>query len=131
MTAIFRINGADKRDPAIDEWLKRKDPLTAIARAWFTRMRECGEDVREGMHDGCPVACVEDAPFAYVNVFKAHTNVGFFNGAHLDDRAGLLEGYGRNMRHVKLKPGSEPDVAALGELIDAAYLDIRMRLRAE
>ena len=69
--------------------------------------------------------------FAYVDVFRSHTNVGFFYGAHLDDPAGLLEGTGRNMRHVKLRPGHEPDSVALGNLTDASYLDVKMRLRAE
>jgi hypothetical protein len=91
-------------------------------------MRDCGEDVRELMHDGCPVACVKDAPFGYVNAFKDHVNVGFFHGAALEDPAGLLEGTGKRMRHVKLKPGCEIDGAALCELISAAYLDIRARL---
>jgi len=131
MSAIFRLSGADKRDPTIEEWLGKTDALTAIARTWFKQMRACGEDVLELMHDGCPVVCVEDAPFADVNVFKSHTNVGFFHGAHLDDPAGLLEGAGKNMRHVKLKPGREPDPTALANLIHAAYLDIKMRLRTE
>jgi hypothetical protein len=26
-------------------------------------MRQCGGDVRELMHDGCPTACVDDAAF--------------------------------------------------------------------
>ncbi len=41
----------------------------------------------------------------------------------------LLEGSGKRMRHVKLKPGPEPNTAALRDLIDAAYLDIRARRR--
>ena len=131
MGALFRVSGGTKRDPTIDEWLSKTDALTAVARTWFKKMRACGEDVLELMHDGCPVACVEDAPFAYVNVFKSHTNVGFFQGAHLDDPAGLLEGGGKNMRHVKLKPGHEPDSAALERLIHAAYLDIKARIQAE
>jgi hypothetical protein len=94
-------------------------------------MRECGDDVRELMHDGSPTACVGDAPFAYVNVFKAHANVGFFFGAELDDPTGLLEGTGKRMRHVKMKPGAEVSFAALSALIDAAYADIRSRLEAE
>jgi hypothetical protein len=57
-------------------------------------MRECGDDVRELMHDGYPVSCVEDGPFGYVNTFRCHVNVGFFNGAALKDSAGLLEGSG-------------------------------------
>ena len=94
-------------------------------------MRECGNDVQELMHDGCPVACVEDAPFGYVNSFKSHVNVGFFYGAVLEDPAGLLEGSGKRMRHVKLKPGPEFNTAALRDLIDAAYLDIGVRLNGE
>ena len=131
MAAIFRLSGAGKRDPIIDEWLSKTDALTAIARTWFKRMRACGDDVLELMHDGCPVVCVDDAPFAYVNVFKSHTNVGFFHGADLDDPAGLLEGTGKRMRHVKLEPGEEPDSVALGNLIHAAYLDVKVRLRTE
>ena len=94
-------------------------------------MRQCGADVRELIHDGCPVACVEDAPFGYVNSFKSHVNVGFFYGAALEDPAGLLEGRGKRMRHVKLHPERELDAAALSELIEAAYVDIKARLRAE
>src|SRR5687768_9321646 len=99
MSGILRFNGAAKRDPVIDEWLSKTDELTAIARVWFREMRACGDDVLELMHDGFPTVCVEDAPFAYVNVFKSHTNVGFFYGAYLDDPAGLLEGAGKNTRH--------------------------------
>ena len=129
---ILRLSGAVKRDPAVDVWLK-DDPieLRSIAQKWFVRMRECGDDVQELMHDGCPVACVEDAPFGYVNSFKSHVNVGFFYGAVLEDPAGLLEGNGKRMRHVKLKPGPELTTAALRDLIDAAYLDIGARLSGE
>ena len=123
------FEGALERDPAIDTWLKEQAPeLGAIASEWFAQMRECGDDVRELMHDGCPVACVGDTPFGYVNVFKAHVNVGFFSGAELDDPAGLLEGTGRRMRHVKVKPGVDLNVAALSALIHAAYADIKSRL---
>ena len=130
MDALLRFSGGSKRDPVIDEWLVRKDALTAIARTWFRKMRACGEDVQELMHDGWPTVCVEDAAFAYVSVFKSHTNVGFFYGAHLEDPAGLLEGTGRNMRHVKVRPGQEPDAAALARLIADSYVDIKARLRA-
>ena len=93
-------------------------------------MRDCGPDVRELLHDGHPTACVGDAAFAYTNAFAAHVNVGFFLGATLPDPAGLLEGDGRYMRHVKLRPGKAVDSAALAGLIAAAYLDIRTRLES-
>jgi hypothetical protein len=129
---IWRFSGAVKRDPAIDIWLTDGPvELRSIAQKWFAQMRVRGDDVRELMHDGCPVACVEDAPFAYVNSFKDHVNVGFFYGALLEDPAGLLEGSGKRMRHVKLNPGRPVNTAALGDLVDAAYVDISARVRAE
>ena len=91
-------------------------------------MRRCGSDVRELLHDGHPTACVDDAAFGYVNAFSTHVNVGFFFGAALDDPAGLLEGTGKRMRHVKLRRGRQVHAAALRELIAAAYQDIRLRL---
>jgi hypothetical protein len=132
VNGMLRFSGAVKRNPAIDAWLNERAPeLGAIARTWFVQMRECGDDVRELMHDGCPVACVGDAPFGYVNVFRAHVNVGFFFGAELEDPAGLLEGTGKRMRHVKLKPGAQLNVAALSALVDLAYVDLKARLQAE
>lgn len=132
MDRILRFSGAVKRDPAIDAWLKKQTPeLGAIARKWFSKMRECGDDVRELMHDGYATTCVEDAPFGYVGVFKAHANVGFFHGAELEDPSGLLEGTGKHMRHVKIKPETDLDIAALAALIDAAYADIKARLESE
>lgn len=128
---IFRLAVGLKRDPAVDSWLvDGPTGLQSIAQKWFTQMRQCGDDVRELMHDGCPVACVEDAPFGYVNSFKAHVNVGLFHGAMLEDPAGLLEGSGKRMRHVKLIPGRELNAAALSDMIYAAYSDIKVRLRA-
>jgi hypothetical protein len=93
-------------------------------------MRECGDDVRELLHDGHPTACVGDAAFGYVNAFTAHVNVGFFLGAQLADPAGLLEGTGKNMRHVKLRPGTEIEREALAALIQAAYLRVKLQARS-
>jgi hypothetical protein len=129
---IFRVSGGEKREPRVELWLSDgTNELRAMAKEWFVRMRRCGDDVLEAMHDGCPVACVEDAPFGYVNSFNSHVNVGFFYGAFLEDPAGLLEGNGKRMRHVKLKQGRELDAASLGDLVEAAYLDIKARLGAE
>jgi hypothetical protein len=132
MKDILRLSGGVKLDPAVEVWLTDGSvELRSIAKTWFAQMRRCGDDVRELMHDGCPVACVEDAPFGYVNAFKTHVNVGFFHGALLKDPAGLLEGTGKRMRHVKLDPRREVNAAALSDLIDAAYLDIKVRRGAD
>ena len=128
-TELLRFNGAVERDPAIDAWMKaRRGELGDIARQWFEVMRKCGDEVRELLHDGCPTACLGDVPFGYVNVFTAHVNVGFFRGASLPDPARLLQGNGKFMRHVKLRPGTATNSAALHRLIDTAYSDIKARV---
>lgn len=132
MSQLFRFPSSVKRDPAIDVWMKEhSDELGALARHWFGVMRECGEEVREILHDGHPTACVADAAFGYVNAFRAHVNVGFFRGAELADPARLLEGTGKSMRHVKLRPETPVDAIALVKLIHTAYADMKRRLEAE
>jgi hypothetical protein len=132
MNRLFRFPNAVKRDPTIESWMhEHDDELGAIARRWFDFMRGCGDDVRELMHDGYPTACVEDAAFAYVGVFKAHVNVGFFRGAEIADPDRLLDGTGKYMRHIKLKPDRKVDEQALIRLIQIAYTDMKARLHPE
>lgn len=131
MNQIFRFSDAVRRDPAICDWMNsHSGELGAIVRHWFDVMRNCGEDVRELLHDGHPTACVGDAAFAYLNAFKAHVNVGFFRGAELADTARLLEGTGKYMRHVMLRPDGGIDAAALARLIESAYADMKRRMEA-
>lgn len=131
-SGLLKFSGSARRAPAVDAWFDaRAGELAGIARRWFLRMRECGPDVRELVHDGCPIACVDDAPFAYTNVFGSHVNVGFFHGDALPDPAGLLQGAGRFMRHVTLRPGQTADDSSVESLIAAAYLDIKSRLEAD
>jgi hypothetical protein len=126
---LMRFPTSVRRDPAIDNWLATRDPdLAPLAQHWFARMRECGPDMRELMHDGCPVACVGEIAMGYVNVFTTHVSVGFFVGAELDDPAGLLQGAGKRMRHVKLHVAAPVDEAALARLIEDAYADIQRRV---
>jgi hypothetical protein len=128
-TNLLRFNGAVERDPRIDAWFtEHMGELGAIAQEWFEVMRKCGDEVRELLHDGAPTACLGDVPFAYVNVFTSHVNVGFFQGAALRDPDHLLQGSGKFMRHIKLKPGVAVDSAALNGLIEAAYADIKARI---
>ena len=128
VTRLLRFPTAVPRDPAVDAWFDARRPaLGGIAREWFLRMRSCGSDVRELLHDGHPTACVGDAAFGYTNAFTGHVNVGFFPGSTLADPVGLLQGDGKYMRHVKLRPGTPVDRAALEALITAAYLEIKIR----
>lgn len=127
---VLRFPGGVRRDPAIAQWMREQPrELRAIAEQWFAVMRDCGDDVLELMHDDQPTACIGDAAFAYVDAFTAHVNVGFFLGASLADPNGLLQGTGKFMRHVKLRPGEDVDAPALQRLIAAAYADMTARVR--
>ncbi|HSY34357.1 MAG TPA: DUF1801 domain-containing protein [Acidobacteriaceae bacterium] len=126
---LLTLDGTVERDAAIDAWFEaRAGELGEMARQWFEVMRGCGDEVREVLHDGCPVACLGDVPFGYVNVFTAHVNVGFFQGAGLKDPDGLLQGTGKFMRHVKLRVRGEAHEDALRGLIEAAYADMKARV---
>ena len=151
-TELLRLDGTVEHDPAIDVWFEaHAGELGTMARRWFEVMRRCGDEVREVLHDGCPVACLGDVPFGYVNVFTAHVNVGFFQGAGLKDPEGLLQGTGKFMRHVKLRAGGQEATAkrrsrfpggmterkarakdgqdhALRALIEVAYSDMKARV---
>jgi hypothetical protein len=124
---LFELPTAVRHDPAVEEWFNARGELGAIAHRWFEVMRNQGDDVRELLHDLHPTACVGEVAFAYVNVFSAHINVGFFQGTELPDPHGLLEGTGKFMRHVKVRPGEPIDEAALTKLIEAAYTDVKRR----
>ena len=132
MSQLLRFPASVQRDPAIEVWMHdHSGELGSMARRWFEVMRGCGGDVRELLHDGHPTACIGDAAFGYVNAFTAHVNVGFFRGAEIADPEGLLEGTGRFMRHVKLRPERDVPVTALTKLIETAYLDMKRRLSVE
>jgi hypothetical protein len=132
MNQLLRFPSSVRRDPAIEAWMnEHHGDLGAIARYRFEVMRNCGDDVRELLHDGHPAACVADAAFAYVNAFKAHVNVGFFRGAELSDPNGLLDGTGKCTRHVKLRPEGDVDAAALLTQVDAAYAAMKGCLKSD
>lgn len=58
--------------------------------------------------------------FCYIMPFAAHVNLGFFYGADLDDPAGLLEGTGKGLRHVKIRSVEDVKKPALRKLVAQA-----------
>lgn len=129
---LFRLNDSAQFEPSVRRWFDdHSDPLGLVAQRWFNVMRASGEDVWEVLHDGQPTACVNGVAFAYVAAYTSHVNVGFFHGAKLSDPKGLLEGSGKFMRHVKIRPGHDIDELAMCSLIESAYADIKSRLNSQ
>jgi len=52
-------------------------------------------------------------------------------GAELADPERLLEGTGKFMRHLKLRPRQDIAATALRNLIETVYMDMKQRLKAE
>ena len=129
--SMLTLNDTQATDVHILEWFAdRQGELGQIAQFWWGQIKDCGEDVLEVLHDGAPTACVDEYPFAYVGLYKAHVNVGFYYGAELADPECLLLGSGKRMRHVKLFPDKQANAEALRDLINAAYADIQHRVRS-
>jgi hypothetical protein len=64
--------------------------------------------------------------FVYVAAYAKGVNIGFWAGTLLPDPHGLLEGTGKQSRHVKIRALSDVERPALRELIRAA-IDIADR----
>ena len=68
--------------------------------------------------------------YAYIAVLGSHVNLGFYRGASLTDPSGLLEGTGKNLRHVKLRDVASAKSPAITALLREAIAD-RKRYAAE
>ena len=119
------------RDPAVEAWFRDfPEPLRLLVLPWFERMRSRGSDVRELIHDGCPVACAGEAAFGYVTPSGRTPRSASSRARRCPTRLELLEGTGKRMRHVKIRPGVPSDEGALEDLVGAAYSDMRQRIIA-
>ncbi|HET7560809.1 MAG TPA: DUF1801 domain-containing protein [Rhodanobacteraceae bacterium] len=63
--------------------------------------------------------------YAYIAVQPSHINLGFYHGMMLNDPAGLLEGSGKALRHVKVRHVADTRNAALADLLRQAISDRR------
>ena len=58
--------------------------------------------------------------FCYIALFKARLNLGFYYGSDLPDPEKLLEGSGKNLRHIKISHPEQLQNPALHDLVVAA-----------
>jgi hypothetical protein len=63
----------------------------------------------------------DKGPFCIYMVGKHHVTLGFHSGALLEDPAGILEGTGKNIRHVKLRTKEDLERPGVAALIQAAH----------
>lgn len=108
--------------------------IEQIARGLRTLILECDPDAVEVVRLGDHAASFGLGPkkmseaYAYIMPKSAYVNLGFYNGAALADPAGLIEGTGKRLRHVKVHSSDEVGQPALLQLIAAARAERRQTL---
>lgn len=68
--------------------------------------------------------------YVYIIPQERYVNLGCYHGASLADPAGLLEGAGKRLRHVKVRSSKEVTRPALRQLIKAALAERRKTSKA-
>jgi hypothetical protein len=68
--------------------------------------------------------------YAYIALQSSHVNLGFYHGASLSDPRGILDGTGKELRHIKLRDLSAVRSNAIANLLREAIAD-RMKLKDE
>ena len=58
--------------------------------------------------------------YCYIGAFKRHVNLGFYYGAILPDLQRLLEGTGKNLRHITVNTLEAVDQPAVRDMLRAA-----------
>lgn len=67
--------------------------------------------------------------YAYIAVYAAHVNLGFYHGAALVDRAGLLKGTGKRLRHLSFRDVAATRSPYVAALLRAAIAERRRNAR--
>ena len=103
-----------------------EDPLRPIVTALREIVFEVDPDICEVVRLGDRAATYGVGPrkmldgYAYILPYKRWVNLGFYQGAELDDPGGLLEGTGAKMRHVKVRSVDEAGRAEVWALVEGA-----------
>jgi len=74
--------------------------LRGIIRTHYPQLRE---DIKWHV----PVYSLDKTSVVSIEGFKAHVNLKFFKGTRLQERAGILEGTGKGVRHIKFRSPEE------------------------
>ncbi len=88
---------------------------------------EAAEVVRLGWNSAAYAIGPKDMNevYAYIMPRKGWINLGFYRGAHLPDPAGLLEGTGKNLRHIKIRSIEDTERPGVRALLAAALAERR------
>lgn len=117
-------------DPRVDEWLQdHPKTLRSIVVAARDLLDSGLPEARETIKWGYPT-WVGKGNVAAIQPYSEHVNLQFYRGARLPDPDGVLEGTGKELRHVKLRHAKDVKTPAVKALVRAAWrLDQQGSLR--
>ena len=101
----------------------RKDDnpeLRRVVRALRNFVKKVVPGTRETVNSWGVPTFEKKAPYCFYMVGKHHVTFGFHFGTSLPDPKGLLEGTGKNMRHVKLRDLESLEQKGLRDLVRSA-----------
>jgi hypothetical protein len=105
----------------IDAYVEKKDArLGEVAQGLRRLMKEIVAGAKETVNPWRIPTFESNGPMCFFMIGKNHVTFGFLRGTSLHDPARLLEGTGRNLRHVKLHSMDDLRKPALKKLIQAA-----------
>ncbi|RDW19400.1 DUF1801 domain-containing protein [Oceanobacillus chungangensis] len=91
-------NKSDKVDQLIEALPENIEEITTCLRNLiFAASENFKEEVKWGMP-----SYSENGNVCYLQPSKKHVNLGFYLGASLKDEEALLEGTGKQMRHIRI-----------------------------
>jgi len=126
---------AKKKPPAPEKSSSRPQTVDECLKDYPAKLQALAQDLRQLVKSHVPEAkeSVNSwgiptfsliGSFAFFLIAKAHLSLGFARGTSLKDPHHLLEGTGKNLRHVKVRTLEDLTQPGLAELIiDAARLD--------
>jgi hypothetical protein len=109
----------------INTYVEKKGPkFLPVAEALRRLMKRTVVGGKESVNAWKIPTFESNGPMCFFMVGKNHVTFGFLRGTALKDAAGLLEGTGKNLRHVKLRTVGDLRSPELKKLIaEAARLN--------
>ena len=104
-----------------NSYVKRESPaLQKLARGLRSLVKASVPGTKTTVNSWGIPTFETDVPFCFYMIGKKHVTFGFHYGTSLHDPERLLEGTGKNIRHVKLRTPQDLEQKGLKELVIAA-----------
>jgi hypothetical protein len=114
------IQGKEARR-LVDDYVEKKGPkLIAVAEGLRRLVKKTVSGSTESMNPWNIPTFESNGPMCFFMVGKNHVTFGFLRGTALADPEKLLEGTGKNLRHVKLRTMEDLKRPGMKRLIVAA-----------